>query len=210
MTCQAKVHGTATAYNAHRCRCDDARLAHARDEKRRRWEKMQGRPRRVDSTGTVRRLRALMRLGHRAIEIGELLGVSDEAVLQITRRPTVYRSTAERVRAVYDQLSMTLGGSDETRRRAERQGWPPPLSWDDDTIDDPAARPVGVAGHPVVDEVAIARFLAGDTTVSLSWDEKCVAVARGEAAGWSRSQLQRALKLSGARMAKARNALLSA
>jgi hypothetical protein len=41
------------------------------------------------------------------------------------------------VRVVYDRMSMTPGTSAYARNRAERQGWLPPLAWDDEMIEDP-------------------------------------------------------------------------
>ncbi len=45
--------------------------------------------------------------------------------------------------------------------RARRQGWAPPLAWDEDTIDDPAASPVDTGGsEEVLDEVLLDRLIA--------------------------------------------------
>jgi hypothetical protein len=76
------------------------------------------------------------------------MGVSRGSVRQMQRAGKwVYRKTHEAVAAAYDALSMKLppdtGISRQVRAHAERRGWAPPLAWDDDTIDDPDAVPLG-------------------------------------------------------------------
>src|SRR5260370_105288 len=65
-------------------------------------------------------------------------------------RPTVAAAAARRVRKLYDKLwdqppgEATRGqriSAAKARGHAARHNWPPPLAWDDDTIDDPAAQP---------------------------------------------------------------------
>ena len=64
------------------------------------------------------------------------------------RRPALILSQAgdmvtldahDRIADAYDELSMRQGPSVRNRRL----GYPPPLAWDDETIDDPRARPKG-------------------------------------------------------------------
>ena len=103
----------------------------------------------VDPAGTVRRLRALIALGWDARYIGRRLGMSSCTVPRLTHDETtlVLVSTRDAVRALYDELSLTLPPEGRTRtmaqNRARRAGWAPPLAWDDDTIDDPSAAPEG-------------------------------------------------------------------
>jgi hypothetical protein len=99
----------------------------------------------VPATGTVRRVRALMRLGWTAARIGEQTGQSGASVqrLSMACRPRVNLATQRRVRAAYGVLSGSHGPSARTAGRAERAGWEPPLAWD--AIDDPAEKPKGVA-----------------------------------------------------------------
>lgn len=127
------------------CPCERCRAGRAAYEKRRRVLGLS----RVDGTGTARRLRALAAMGWPSHELAARLGVSREAVQQRTRETwPAERSTVGRVRDLYDALSMTPGPSERARRRAARLEWAPPLAWDDDTIDDPTARPVGVGYTP--------------------------------------------------------------
>ena len=95
----------------------------------------------VSAIGTQRRIRALLRLGWSRAHIGEFLGVKDRAVAEYLSAPTVTRITADRVAAAYAELSMTPGPSPITRGKARAAGYPPPLAWDDESIDDPAAVP---------------------------------------------------------------------
>lgn len=122
----------------------------------------------IPGDGTRRRLEALHRLGWSGGEIGRRLGVSFEAVHQLRNRQRIYASTAERVAALYDDLwdrPATGPVAIKTRRWAMQMGYALPLEWDDDEIDSPAVLPHlphTVCGENDVDEVAVARILAGE------------------------------------------------
>lgn len=100
----------------------------------------------VDATGTRRRVQALAALGHPFASIAAEAGLRRSNTLSVIARgqQTVRRSTAERLAAAYERMSMTHGPSFRTRSYAHAQDWAVPLAWDDDTIDDPHATPVGV------------------------------------------------------------------
>ena len=68
---------------------------------------------------------------------------SGDNVSQVLRpgQDAVNRVTAEKIRRAYDQLSMRRGPSDLIARKAVGWGYLTPLHWDDETIDDPAAKP---------------------------------------------------------------------
>lgn len=138
--CVARRHGDMSAYSCYMCRCPDAREAWRLYRKRLREGRVQ--PAHVDSTGTARRLQALAAIGWSLDALTPHLGCSVGALQsrRMARWPTVTRASAERVARVYDELSMTAGPSSRTRDVAARNGWVPPLAWDDD-IDDPAATP---------------------------------------------------------------------
>lgn len=103
----------------------------------------------VDATGTVRRLRALTALGWNRKFLTARLGASSRTTwllaLHPEENPLVKVATRDAVRELYDELSMqpAPNGPTATRIRsiARRHGWAPPLAWDDETIDDPAATP---------------------------------------------------------------------
>lgn len=150
---------------------------------------------RINSTGTTRRLRALGRMGWSSVALGAHLGVSQQKVChwQVGRAAFVFEPTARRVARLYDRLSMTDGGSRRARLRAEREGWPPPLAWDDDTIDDPGATPdLGSAEYPnrrvhVEDVDWLVRTGAGKDEISarlgVTWESverACYRARRGD------------------------------
>jgi hypothetical protein len=135
---QLRRHGTYSAYR-YGCRCPDARVDNRNYHKRR----IAGvnKPRLTDATGTRRRLQALCALGWTTDIIGQHLHVDGKAVRSFMQTKTVTTTTASRVCAVYDQLSMTPGPSSITRKRSAAKAWVVPLAWDDESIDDPRARP---------------------------------------------------------------------
>lgn len=102
----------------------------------------------LDVTGTRRRIQALQAIGWRYVDIDRHLGRTPRATggtwsHSILGQKKVHVDHARALAAVYDTLSMTLGPSDRTRRRAQRSGYAVPLCWDDETIDDPKAVPLG-------------------------------------------------------------------
>lgn len=106
----------------------------------------------LDAAGTVRRLQALAFNGWPMAALGRRLGVSRQSLRQTLRYTRVSRATAETVRALYDELwdqappqgdKFERRAATMTRNQARANGWVPPLAWDEDAIDDPAATPAG-------------------------------------------------------------------
>lgn len=104
----------------------------------------------VDSTGTTRRLQALVAMGWSQSELARRLGMlSSNLGPVIHGKRGVTQATADAVRDLYDQLWSTPAPPSgrhgavpaKTRNYAARMGWVGPLAWDDDTIDDPDATP---------------------------------------------------------------------
>lgn len=112
----------------------------------------------VPAVGARRRIQALLAMGwpHRTIT-EHMTGVGQISAVALHQRGKwIARATHDAVVAAYDALSMTPGPSEVSRRRAARLGYAPPLAWDDETIDDPAAQPntgavVRKAGRPGID-----------------------------------------------------------
>lgn len=155
-----------------------------------------GGPLTIDATGTRRRLQALARIGHPYQAIADELGVVRSCVQQWTSNRRVTRVTAARVVELYEAWSMRPGPSSKSRARAEAAGWPPPLAWDDDSIDDPAARPV--AGTQLVgdvDEVAVARARRGEP-VPLTRAERRAAIAALTAEGLTAAEVAERLGMT--------------
>lgn len=125
-------HGSTRGY-AQGCRqpcCREAQNEYERNRRKRR--QVLGEERAIPATGTRRRLRALMAIGHTSKTIAAECGWgSGEAVLEVTKRAWVQQKTADTVAEVYERLSMTPGNSAGTRHRAASKGWIPPLGWND-------------------------------------------------------------------------------
>lgn len=189
--------GSQAGYDAHRRSgtdiCEPCRAAHVRAAQRYRKRRILAHaPLKVDATGTRRRLRALARIGWTGAVLGERLGVSRDAVNKMTRHAQVYRTTAEKVAALYDELSMTPGPSERVRRMAKAKGWPPPLAYDEEDLDDPRARPaIGYAlqrQQRAFDEIAVERAMH-DASVRLRPAERAEVVRRLTRAGLSAAQI---------------------
>jgi hypothetical protein len=88
----------------------------------------------IDGTGTQRRLHALIAIGWPKAQLAYQL--SGGRALQIRPGLVTVRNAAK-VQALYEQLWRTSGPSAAARRYAAERGWPPPLFWDDELIDDP-------------------------------------------------------------------------
>lgn len=106
----------------------------------------------VPAEGTARRLQSLACMGWDCEALAPLIGLSAGFLrhLRAGTRRTVHAATRDRVHAVWDRLALVPHvGPDARRARlfAHRHGWAPPLAWDDETIDNPDARP-----HPARDD----------------------------------------------------------
>lgn len=135
---------------------------------------------RVDAVGPRRRVQALAALGWSMQQIADQLGMARRQLQAILRGTQVSARTARAVHDVYDRLCWEAppactrwerSAVTRTKAWARGQDWVPPLAWDDDTIDDPAAVPqLGVSRRPryaePVDDVDLAALLAGDTRAS--------------------------------------------
>lgn len=99
----------------------------------------------VPALGARRRIHALQAIGWSLRELDARTTVQTRKVAI----PGMYERIgidmhAEIVR-LYDELWDTPGPSTRARARALARGYAPPMAWDDDTIDDPTARPLGAA-----------------------------------------------------------------
>jgi len=106
----------------------------------------------IHAAGTRRRLQALTARGFPAAHLAPRLGLAPSHLCMIMRpgySGRVQVATARAVAALYDQLwdadprecGVPKHGATYARTIAKKHGWPLPCAWDDDTIDDPAARP---------------------------------------------------------------------
>ena len=148
----------------------------------------------VPKIGAVRRIRALQAIGHCARDIAEATTLTEREVYLVVNQAGRWITQArwEAVAQAYDRLSMTPGHSVKARSIAAAAGYPPPLAWDDDAIDDVHATPAGVSGVDVdndVDEVAVQAVMSGRRPVGLREDERVEALRRLVEHGWSDEQI---------------------
>lgn len=138
------THGTVGAYQKDVCRCFPCRIEHSR-------ARASGSVADVDvfvsPTGTQRRIQALHAIGWSESDIAARVGSTKQWIHQLRRWPRkrgLISRTAAQIADIYDDLwdqTPTARNAQRTRNWAERNGFAPPLAWDDDTIDDPAAKP---------------------------------------------------------------------
>ncbi|WP_134324691.1 hypothetical protein [Cumulibacter soli] len=124
---------------------------------------------RVDATGTTRRIQALVAIGWSGARLADRIGVQRSnftPLLHGTRDVLV--ATRRVIIDLYEELWDQAPPADERHDRisvsrsknyAARMGWVPPLAWDDDAIDDPAATP-NVGEHVKVTTADRVRELA--------------------------------------------------
>ena len=102
--------------------------------------------------GLRRRVRALCAIGWTDRQIAEAGGTSQVSIHALRTGRTTHhkRDFALRVIGAYAKLSAKLpptsdpharGYATKSRNRASREGWAPPIAWDDIDIDDPDATP---------------------------------------------------------------------
>jgi transcriptional regulator with XRE-family HTH domain len=107
----------------------------------------------IDATGTRRRLQALVAAGWTQSRIAEQLGMTPGTLSTVIRSARTTGKTARAVAGLYERMwnlvppqgtALERGAVKRARAIAARYSWAPPLAWDDETIDDPAAEPEGV------------------------------------------------------------------
>jgi len=162
----------------------------------------------IDGTGTTRRIQALVAIGWSQSSIARRVGIHPANLTPLAHgRRSVHVGTARAVIDLYDELCMTPAPtgnrhSNTSRTRAlnyaAAHDWAPPLAWDEDTIDDPAATPAVEHANedPDVDEVAIQRRMGGDRTIRLTKAEKYELVACWQNTGRSLNELERVTGLN--------------
>lgn len=167
----------------------------------------------VDATGSRRRAWALAAIGWSLSYQARRVSRSVSNYCDSLKRDQILAGTARQITALYEELSMTPApasqGASRARREAAVAGWPPPLAWDDDTIDDPAVAPAACLEVVTADDatnyadpVAVGRACAGKLPWSrLTRAEKAEVVATLRAQGWSATRMCRHLHISSATLA---------
>lgn len=153
---------------------------------------------RVASLGTTRRIQALVALGWAQSQLARRIGWTPANFADLAHgRRQVNQSTADKVAALYEDLSMTPPpetthreriSASRARRYAKARRWLPPLAWDDEGLDDPEYAPVvpkdGALVAEDVDEAGIIRRMNGEK-LRLSRASKIELIRRWTASGRS-------------------------
>lgn len=194
-------HGQPRGYYAHlkdgEEPCLECRAATSRYNNLRRMGRINPQ---VSSVGTRRRLQALMAIGWDQHSLAVEVGVTNTRISNLVRgiNPEVTSQTAARVARVYDRLSMSARDGTKAARYARtvarRQGWPPPLAWDD--IDNDLEPPAGDGVD--LDEVVVDRILGGERLPATP-AEKAEVVRQWLASGRPLKQLEKQTGWNGAR-----------
>jgi transcriptional regulator with XRE-family HTH domain len=175
----------------------------------------------VDSTGTARRLEALMANGWSRPALEAAVGLSVTAQLNARRGNPVTVATRNLVARRYEELWDTCPPAETPMERraivrtsnlAKRRGWPPPMAWDDDTIDNPKARPqIGRqrSKHTIVDEVAVERLKRGQQ-VTVNILERRTAIAQLAEAGVRTGDIAERLGMTWTAAKRTRNRITAA
>jgi len=95
----------------------------------------------TDSTGTRRRIQALVAIGWTQKRIANLARLDDATMFRLMHSTTCTAATARTIAEIYDLCWQSPLDNQRMRRFAQRRGWVSPLAWHDDEIDDPQARP---------------------------------------------------------------------
>lgn len=195
-------HGTGNRYRLGGCRCDACRAAQAKDSRDRRRLIAYGRwAGLIDSTGTIRRLRALAAVGWSFVYIAGRRGLDRRSVASVAdlangKYPKVRAATAREYALLYDELCTADGPSKRSRTWALKRGWDGPEAWTDETIDDPSAEPFAVE---VFDEVAVNLAVQGKVTYGRlgSGAERVEAFQRLVSSGAGSGTIRHRLNISG-------------
>ena len=196
-------HGTKRGESAHR-RDGEPVCPPCQEAKRRAKIIAQLYPPKVAAIGSQRRIQALQALGYGRPEIARRMGYTDCGSISRLMKPstkTIMKNTAARISAVYERLCMTPSpavGAGRVRSWARRNGYAPPLAWNN--IDDPEERPRGVAWiqgprrpHDEIDPVIVERLLGREPIREATNAERKEAMRRWLAMGNSERSLCEAL-----------------
>lgn len=132
----------------------------------------------VPAVAATRRIRALFAAGHTLAAVTEITGIKHNtaSILVNGHQGTIRYELNERMRKGYDELASSRGGSVRNLRRAEREGWPDPLWWEDmGHIDDPDFDPAAVKDELSRNEEAAVRRGEIEHLMSYGLDHEAIA-----------------------------------
>lgn len=156
----------------------------------------------TDATGTRRRLQALVAAGWSPAVLSRRLFANYATMQRMLANPRVIASEARAVRDLYDELwdvpppeytRTDRHTARMARNRARRNGWPPPMAWDDDQIDHPSAATANGWKRPTR---LASSDLAAEAAEVIAWTGMTRELA-AERLGVSRCALEKAISRSG-------------
>lgn len=167
----------------------------------------------IDGTGTVRRVQAMIAAGYGIAAQAKNAQVKARSYNYMLQVRSVTARNARMVAAVFETLSGTPAPDSPVAKRARnwaaREGWVPPLAWDDTDIDDPDAVPnVGAHTDDIIDEVAVAEVLAGRVRFADLREQEKLALFRDHLADWTYNRIMDLLRVSGATVQKWRTKVM--
>ncbi len=129
----------------------------------------------LSTTGTLRRIQALIAIGWTARKIADRAGVSARRIIELRPTEIVNLGTAEKIAAAYEVLrhlnpeknGVWPGHAKRSRERAKANHWPDPKYWATrmDAIDDPHFEPLyGITRRLIIAQDAneVMRFAGLD------------------------------------------------
>jgi transcriptional regulator with XRE-family HTH domain len=136
----------------------------------------------IDSTGTTRRIQALVACGWSMSKLAARLGIGRANFTGLAQgRTGVTVTHAKAVADLYDELWDVAPPHVEWRDHiaysralnySAKAGWVPPLGWDEDTLDDPAALPdvgeqIKVNGRPLKFNIEDVDFILDNDPLTI-------------------------------------------
>ncbi|QDG88848.1 hypothetical protein [Pseudarthrobacter sp. NIBRBAC000502770] len=133
----------------------------------------------VPNIGGRRRIQALMAMGWRHQDLTPMLGINTANIVH-QQGGWFTKKKHDAIKELYDRIWNQRGPATTLSiNRVAKAGYAPPLAWDDDTIDDPNAKPdLGAAvrgrGRPVEGTVRVSEAQLEDVEFlldqALAWD----------------------------------------
>lgn len=181
-------HGTERHYQHHKCRCFRCCFAHSEAGYVYRGGGTLRHAEWAPTVGVRRRLQALARIGWSPSMLAGMTDLSAEYLSKLRTdanhdliRVITYRTICRLYDALWDKPVNTTRGR-RVITFAVRADYAPPVAWDDESIDDPAASPScppePLASERPLDEIAVEEAIRGGRVVHLTPAERNEAVRR--------------------------------
>ncbi|WP_433622760.1 hypothetical protein [Nocardia sp. CA-120079] len=115
---------------------------------------------RVPVVGSVRRIQALVAYGYPQAQLARELGIQVASMRVLTGRPVpgpkvqgqeITAARHRQVKELFEKLQLQPGPSQKARDLGKAHGWALPMEWDEESIDDPDAKPVRAQRTPHTD-----------------------------------------------------------